>query len=115
MPLGNPQGFARTNRRHPQAFAICDTCGLQYNRVDLVQDMEYQGNQLRWTGFLVCKRTCNDEPQPQLTTPILPRDPQPIDQPRVEQYVDTEIQQAASSRPISVPIPIAGLPGDNTP
>ena len=111
MPYGNPQGFARTSRRKPQAFAICDTCGLQYNRVDLVKNMEYMGNELRWTGFLVCTRTCNDKPQPQLTTPILPRDPQPIDQPRPEQFFDTQTFNAASSFPASEDIPISGLPG----
>lgn len=110
MTAGNPQGFARVNRRAPRAFGICDTCGLQYNHDDLVQLMEYQGNELRWTGFLVCTRTCNDRPQPQLTTPILPRDPQPIDQPRVEQFVDTQNEQASSTYPASSPIPVSGYP-----
>jgi hypothetical protein len=110
MPLGNPQGYARTSRRAPRAFAICDTCGLQYNHDDLVPQMEYQGNDLRPTGFLVCRRTCNDRPQPQLTTPILPRDPQPIDQPRVEQFVDTQTELSSTSYPSSSPIPSSGYP-----
>jgi hypothetical protein len=78
----NLTGYARVQAKAPKAFAICDTCGLLYNHVDLVPQMEFQGNDLRPTGFLVCTKTCNDQPQPQLTTPILPPDPEPIENPR---------------------------------
>lgn|GEM_PF-1516756 len=84
MTLGNPTGFARVSRRAPKGFGICDTCGYLYNRIDLVEQVEFYGNEVKWTGSMVCTRTCSDKPQAQLTSPILPPDPEPLDNPRPE-------------------------------
>lgn len=76
-------GRARVDRRHPDAFAICDFCYCQTNRSRLFPDRQYMGAQVRATGFLVCKE-CLDRPQPQQKAIILPPDPLPVDNPRVD-------------------------------
>lgn len=76
---------ARTNRRAPSAFAICDFCGDQWNRVDLRPDTQWMGTELRPTGFLVCPH-CLDIPQPQERALRIPPDPLPVDQPRVDNW-----------------------------
>lgn len=83
--MGRPHGRSRVDPRHPQAQAVCDRDGLWYNRVDLQWQFEYAGTGLRNTGFLVCK-SCLDIPQPQLKTRVIPADPLPILNPRVEPF-----------------------------
>jgi hypothetical protein len=104
-------GRARVNRRAPQAFGVCDNCGIWYNHCDLVEEKQWQGNALRSTGFLVCTVTCYDEPQPQLMTPILPADPYPILNPRPELNTsDASFELASSGDPASTATPAGGLP-----
>lgn len=85
MPYASQSGHARTNPRAPQAFAVCDSCGDWYNRVNLIVQREWYGDFLADTGFRVCPR-CLSKPQPQLKTVILPLDPVPIDEPRPERF-----------------------------
>lgn len=68
----------------PKAVGICDKTGFIFNRKDLVKQMEWRGNALVWTGFLV-GRPYVDEPNQQLRPPILPPDPVPVVMPRLEQ------------------------------
>lgn len=121
MANNNLTGRARVSTRHPEAFGVCDTCGFVYNRVQLVEQMEYQGNDVRPTGFLVCTSTCNDMPQPQFSTPILPNDPYPILNPRPDLYPGAMSQpapnppgdafeMASSVDPASTATPVSGLP-----
>lgn len=74
-------GRARVSTRNPQAFGICDGCGLRYNRVDLSWQYEWAGMELQNQRYLVCDR-CLDEPNPQLRTYIPPADPLPVRDPR---------------------------------
>ncbi len=76
-------GHARTDKRHPSAFAICDFCYSQWNRIDLQADRQYMGTDVRPTGFLVCPR-CLDKPQPQQKAIRIPPDPLPVYQPRLD-------------------------------
>src|SRR5215831_14185356 len=78
-----PKGHARVDPQHPAAFAICDMCGFQYNHRDLRWEVQWFGNQIRKTGFLVCP-TCWDHPNPTLRPKVLPPDPVPILNPRRE-------------------------------
>lgn len=48
--------------------------------------MAWRGNKLQWTGFLVCTFTCLDLPNQQLRPRILPPDPIPVVNPRIEHY-----------------------------
>lgn len=69
---------ARVNPQHPEAFAICDRCGFVRNHADLIPQMEWRGNQLHPTGYLVCQETCLDEPHPGDQPVILSQDPEPV-------------------------------------
>lgn len=78
-------GRARVSTNSPQAFAICDNCGFLYNHIDLSWQMEWAGNRLINTKQLICS-TCNDDPNQQLRAIIIPADPQPIMNPRIQDY-----------------------------
>jgi len=68
----------------PEALGICDFTGFVHLRRDLVKQMEWRGNRLVWTGFLVGRQYA-DKPNPQLRPPILKPDPVPILLPRLPQ------------------------------
>ena len=81
-------GRARVNPSAPEHFAVCDRCGLWYNGSDLQWQFQWAGPSLINLRLLVCD-TCLDEPQEQLRSIIIPADPVPIINPRVENfYVD---------------------------
>jgi hypothetical protein len=85
---------APVNARHPKAQAICDRCSMLYHHDALSRQMEWSGNNLTWTGFLVC-RSCLDIPF-ELNRPLrLPPDPVPIKDPRPPMYImlDEELRQ----------------------
>jgi len=81
-----PKGHARVDPQHPAAFAMCDMCGFQYNHRDLRWEMQWRGNKIEKTGFLVCP-TCWDEPNPTLRPKVLPPDPVPVLNPRPGDYL----------------------------
>jgi hypothetical protein len=83
MAYASLSGRATTNPYAPNAFAVCDSCGEWYNRVNLLVQREWYGDTLADTGFRVCSR-CLSKPQPQLKPVILPLDPVPINEPRPE-------------------------------
>lgn len=78
-------GRARINARAPRARATCDRCGWIYNLQDLKYQYQWAGVQLQNLHIKVCTR-CLDVPQEQLRTIVLPADPLPVDDPRIEQY-----------------------------
>lgn len=98
MAYGSNAFRARLDPQAPQAQAVCDSCGAWYSLVDLRAQYEYYGDDLKDTGYLYCYR-CISQPQPQLSTPILPEDPQPVLNPRTEFYLvpaDAAINPAAA-------------------
>jgi hypothetical protein len=84
-----PHGRARVSARNPQAFGICDRCGILYNHNQLQWQFDWAGASLINKRILVCD-TCNDVPQQQLRAIILPADPVPILNPRVQDYTGSE-------------------------
>jgi len=78
-----PRGHARLDPQHPSAFGICDCCGFLYCHRDLKWAVQYQGKEIRRTGYLVCP-VCWDTPNPTLLPKKLPADPVPILNPRAE-------------------------------
>lgn len=80
-----PHGRANVDRHDPRAWAICDMCGFLYNRVALRWQYEWAGNRLVNQNMLVCE-PCYDKPQEQLRVIVLPADPEPIGNPRPEEY-----------------------------
>ena len=92
MGYASKSGRARTSSRNPQAHAICDRCAFRYNHVDLRWQYDWAGASLINKRILVCE-TCYDVPQNQLRAIVLPADPMPIINPRVEPYAWDEIDR----------------------
>lgn len=75
----------------PRAVGVCDGCGFWVNHRDLRQHMAYRGGSVPvWDGLLVCD-TCYDvpNPAPQFKRLVLPPDPVPVENPRVEQQTNS--------------------------
>lgn len=103
-----PHGRASVSTTNPRAFGICDRCGFLYNHNRLSWQFDYAGASLINKRILVCN-SCNDTPQSQLRAIVLPADPVPIQNPRVQNY------QAASSTDVTISAPtvtdpVTGLP-----
>jgi len=99
-----PHGRASVSSRNPRAFAICDRCGFLVNHHQLQWQFDYAGAGLINKRILVCN-PCLDTPQNQLRAIVLPQDPTPINNPRVQDYYAAETTSIAVS---------AGAPTDPT-
>lgn len=89
MAYASKWGRARANPWAPQAFAICDRCGLGYNHNQLRFQFDWAGTSLVNKQLLVCS-ACYDRPQEQLRAIILPADPVPIPNPRPQNFDESE-------------------------
>lgn len=76
---------ARTNTRSPRCWGTCDRSGFVHNLEDLVPEYQWAGTKLMNQNILVGRRYV-DEPQEQLRTIKIPRDPDPIINARPEPY-----------------------------
>ena len=108
MAYASRSGRARTSARDPRAFAICDRCAIWYNHHQLKWQYDWAGASLINKRILVCD-TCYDEPQNQLRAIVLPADPVPIINPRVEPYAWDEIDRRQVSGYNAVS-PTTGIP-----
>lgn len=108
MAYASRSGRARTSASSPQAHAICDRCGFRYNHVNLKWQFDWAGASLVNKRLLVCN-SCYDEPQQQLRAIVIPADPVPIQNPRIEYFVNAETNNRATSGQNSVD-PTTGLP-----
>jgi len=93
-----PHGRAQVSQRNPRAFGICDRCGFLYNHDTLQWQFDYAGAGLINKRILVCN-PCLDMPQEQLRSIILPADPVPIMNPRVQDYALAETDYQTVSAP----------------
>lgn len=84
-----PHGRARVSAKNPRAFAICDRCGFLVNHDRLQWQYDWAGASLINKRILVCN-TCLDVPQQQLRAIVIPADPVPIQNPRIQDYVTAE-------------------------
>lgn len=89
-------GRAKIDAYNPQAVAVCDRCQIKYSHSDLIWEMEYRGNALMHTGFLVCS-TCLDVPYQGWRPIIIPADPVPILNSRTEPLLIEENSVAPSN------------------
>ena len=112
MSYASISGRAKTNPKSPQAHAICDRCGFRYNHVDLAWQFDWAGASLINKRILVCD-TCMDDPQQQLRAIVVPADPVPIINPRVEAFSDDETDYETTSTPIVID-PTTGIPIPST-
>ena len=102
-----PHGRARVSARNPRAFAICDRCGFLYNHVNLQWQYDWAGASLINRRILVCD-PCLDTPQQQLRAIVVPADPVPILNPRVQDYVTAETNYRYTQG--NTVDPITGIP-----
>jgi hypothetical protein len=108
MGYASRSGRARTDSRNPRAFGVCDRCALWYNHYELRWQYDWAGASLINKRILVCE-TCYDEPQNQLRAIIIPADPVPIINPRVEPYQWDEIDRRQLSG-YNTTSPTTGIP-----
>lgn len=85
MGYASRAGRARTSSSSPQAHAICDRCAFRYNHYELRWQMDYAGASIVNKRILVCER-CYDDLNPQMQSIIIPADPVPVMNPRVEPF-----------------------------
>src|SRR5262245_8127986 len=104
MAYASRSGRARTSVNRPRAFSVCDRCGMWYNHYALSYQVEWAGTQLITLQQLVC-RTCNDKPNAQLRAIVIPPDPLPIINPRVENFVVGPFAPRPFSMPVDLPLP----------
>lgn len=110
MGYASRSGRARTSSKNPQAFAVCDRCAIWYNHYQLKWQYDWAGASMINKRILVCD-TCYDEPQEQLRAIVVPADPVPIINPRVEPYAWDEIDRRqvsgynTTSTSTGIPIP----------
>lgn len=100
-------GRASVSSKNPRAFGICDRCGFLYNHDRLQWQFDYAGSGLINKRILICN-PCNDTPQAQLRSIIVPSDPIPIQNPRIQDYAGAETDDLTISAP-TVYDPITGI------
>lgn len=108
MAYASQAGRARTSSSSPQAHAICDRCGFRYNHSSLHWQFDWAGAALVNKRLLVCN-TCYDTPQEQLRAIVVPADPVPIINPRVEPFVQDETSTRYTSGQNTVD-PVTNIP-----
>lgn len=108
MAYASIAGRARTSATNPQAHAICDRCGFRYNRIDLAFQYDWRGATMQNIRILVCN-TCMDTPQEQQRAIVVPADPMPIDQPRVQDFAQAETNYQTITQPANID-PTTGIP-----
>jgi hypothetical protein len=96
MGFSSKLGRARVSARNPRAAGICDRCGFVYNHINLQWQFDWAGASLINKRILVCD-TCNDVPQSQLRAIVVPADPTPILNARVQNYSDAESDYRTTS------------------
>lgn len=107
MAYASQSGRARASSRNPRAFAVCDRCGMWYNHPDLRWQFDWAGASLINKRLLVCT-PCYDVPQQQLRAIVIPADPVPIVQPRLEYYANDETDWTTVGS--GTTDPVTGLP-----
>lgn len=108
MAYASRSGRAKTSSSNPRAHAICDRCGFRYNHVDLNWQYDWRGATKQNIRILVCN-TCMDDAQEQLRAIVVPADPVPIEQPRVESFINDEVDYRITAAPPLID-PTTGIP-----
>jgi hypothetical protein len=107
MGYASRSGRARVSVSNPQAFGVCDRCGIWYNFADLGWQYDWRGASLQNTYLKVCNR-CRDTPQEQLRAFAVPADPLPVMQARTEPFAVDEV--GGISTTVTGTDPTTGLP-----
>ena len=114
MGYASRQGRARVSASSPTAAGVCDRCGFVYQFSDLKWQMDWRGATLQNLRILVC-RPCLDTPQEQLRAIVVPADPTPIVNARVQDFTlassDNRVTSGQNTTDPRTGIPV---PGGNT-
>lgn len=94
MAYASRSGRARTSPSNPQAFGVCQRCGIWYNRINLRNQYDWRGSGLLPLYIFVCN-DCYDVPQEQLRAIVIPADPVPIKFPLPEPFTSDEVSNSA--------------------
>lgn len=114
MAYASRAGRARASATSPQAFSVCQRCGIWYNRVELRAQWDWRGASLQNLYLFVCPR-CYDTPQMQLRAIVLPPDPVPVYQPFTEPYLADETNyRVTSGQNTTDPVTGIPIPGGDT-
>jgi hypothetical protein len=108
MAYASQSGRASTDINNPRAFAVCDRCAIWYNHYQLRWQYDWAGASLINKRILVCD-LCYDNPQEQLRAIVLPADPTPIMNARVEPYAWDEVDRRQVSG-YDTTSPTTGIP-----
>ena len=92
MAYASQSGRAFTDPSNPRAFGVCDRCAIWYNHDRLRWQYDWAGASIINKRILVCD-ICYDNPQEQLRAIVLPADPVPVMNPRVEPYAWDEVDR----------------------
>jgi len=111
MAWASQSGRARASSKNPRAFGVCDRCGIWYNHAKLKWQFDWRGTSLQNLRILVCDR-CYDLPQEQLRAIVVPPDPTPIINARVEYYQADETDYMTVGT--GTTDPLTGLPVPST-
>ena len=114
MAYASRQGRARISPSSPRAAAVCDRCGFVYSHHTLRWQYDFAGAGLINKRLLVCN-PCYDKPNAQLRAIVIPADPVPIQNPRVQDFVTAESNTRVTSGQNTID-PVTGIPvpGGNT-
>lgn len=90
------------------AYGVCDRCGIWHNLANLNFQYDWAGTSLINKQMRVCPQ-CYDKPQEQLRAIVLPADPVPVSNPRVEPFLydETTYRQISGANRVD---PRTGLP-----
>jgi hypothetical protein len=95
MRVRNHGKYTNMRRNNPRAIARCDYSGLMVQHSNMIRQMEYRGQGLVWTGYLVNPKFA-DQPNPQNLTPRVKLDPVPIPNARPDNIIDAQNTLATS-------------------
>src|SRR6516164_2688960 len=93
--MARPYGKAEIDPSNPKALAVCDRCGHMWNHYRLRWQYDWRGTKLQNLRFLVCPDCYDEYQQNGQRTIILPADPVPIMNARMENYVAADSQLSA--------------------
>ena len=108
MAYASQSGRAKTSATNPEAFGVCDRCGIWYNHVKLRWQYDWRGATIQNLRILVCD-TCYDTPQEQLRAIVVPADPTPIINARTQDFVGAETNYQTITQPPTID-PNTGIP-----
>lgn len=114
MAYASKAGRAVANASSPDAFCVCDRCSMWWNRSRMQWQYDWRGPTLQNLRILVCP-PCYDSPQQQLRSIVIPADPLPVIQPRVEPFLyDSTNDHTVSAAPTIDPLTGIPVPGTTT-